>query len=86
MATFTKADFKTAYKLFRFAGQIKLRPYNLTLDPYSKIIVDNALTDKRYVLGLSSSSIWSTTWVPTTTAGGSQLQFPYWDNFYKGNV
>lgn len=43
MATFTKAEFKMPSELFWFADQINGDwPYNLTLDPSSKPIVDNA--------------------------------------------
>lgn len=44
MATFTKAEFKTCSKLFWLADQIKWRSDNLTLDPSSRTIVDNAAT------------------------------------------
>lgn len=42
MATFSKLEFKIPYNLFWFADKIKWMPYNLTLNPSGKTIVDNA--------------------------------------------
>lgn len=42
MATFSKLEFNIPYNLFWFADKIKWMPYNLTLNPSGKTIVDNA--------------------------------------------